>query len=72
MAQWVKNLTVAALAAAEVHAQSLAWCSGLKVLELLQLQCRSQLWLGCNPWPRNFHIVGVAVKKVFPDYVVFY
>ena len=25
-------------------------------LALLQLQCGSQLWLGFDPWPRNFHM----------------
>ena len=24
---------------------------------LPQLQCRSQLWLGFNPWPGNFHML---------------
>ena len=34
MAQWVKNLTVAAPVAAEVRVQSPAWHSGLKDPEL--------------------------------------
>ena len=25
----------------------------------LQLQCRSQLQLGLDPWPRNFHMLQV-------------
>ena len=28
----------------------------VKDLALLQLWCRSQLWLGFSPWPRNFHM----------------
>ena len=55
MVQWVKNLTAAAQVIAEAWVQSLAQCSGLKDLTLLQLQRRSQLWLGFNPWPGNFH-----------------
>ena len=29
---------------------------------LPQLWCRSKLWLGCNPWPRNFHMPRVQLK----------
>ena len=36
----------------EAWVQCLAWCSGLKDLALLQLQCRLQLWLRIHPWPR--------------------
>ena len=30
---------------------------------LLQLQCRSQLWLGFSPWPGNFHMLWMQPKK---------
>ena len=53
MAQWVKDLTAVAQMAAEVQVRSLAWCSGLKVLALLQLRLRF------NSWPRNFHMLQV-------------
>ena len=45
MAQWVKNPTVVVWITVEVWVQSLAWCSKLKDLVLLQL------WLRFNPWP---------------------
>ena len=35
----------------------------VKDLALLQLQHRSQLWLGFDPWPGNFHIPQVWLKK---------
>jgi len=44
------------LVAAEMCVQSLAWCSVLKDVALPQLQCRSQLWLGFNPWLWNFQM----------------
>ena len=56
MAQWVKNLPAVALIPVEVWVRSMAWYSGLKDPELLQLQFRPQLQLGFNPWPGNFHI----------------
>ena len=59
MVQWVKNLTEVAQVAAEAQAPSPAQYSGLKDLALLQLQCRSQLQLGFNPLPRNFHMPQV-------------
>ena len=65
MAQWVKNLTAVARVAAVVHVQSLARHSGLKHLELLQLQCRSQLWLRFTPWSRNFHMLWVWPLKIY-------
>ena len=49
VAQWVKNPTVAAQVTAEVQVQPLAQHSGLKDPVLLQLQSRSQLWLGFSP-----------------------
>ena len=33
--------------------------NGLKDLALPQLQCRSQLKFGPNPWPRSFHMLWV-------------
>ena len=43
MAQWVKNLTAVAWANAEAQVVSLAQCSGLKDLALLQLQLAQEL-----------------------------
>ena len=40
-----------------------AWNSGLKDPVLPQLQCRSQLWLGSDPWPWNSICCKVAKKK---------
>ena len=59
MMQWVKSLTAVAQVALEVWAQSPALHSGLKDLVLLQLQYSSQLQLGFNLWPRNFHMLQV-------------
>ena len=53
VAQWIKNLTVAAQVATEVRIQSLAWHSGLKDLALLQLHLRF------NPWSGNFQMLWV-------------
>ena len=53
-AQWVKNPTAVAQVTVEEQVQSLAQHSGLKDLVLLQLQCRSQPWLGFNSWPGSF------------------
>ena len=33
-----------------------------KDLVLLKLRCRSQLWLGFSPWPRNVHKLQVLPK----------
>ena len=30
---------------------------------LPQLWCRLLLWLRINPWPRNFHVLQVQLKK---------
>ena len=54
--QWVKNPTEVAQVAAEVWVWFPACHSGLKDPALLQLQPRSQLWLGFNPWPGNFQM----------------
>ena len=59
VAQWVRNPTAVAQVTAEARVQSLAWCSGLKDGALPQLQCSLQLWLGFNPWSRNFHMLQV-------------
>ena len=57
----VKNPIVAAQVTVEVQIPSLAWWSGLKgpgiaAPSLLHLWCRSQVQLGFNPWPWNFHM----------------
>ena len=64
MAQWVKNLIVAARVAAEVRVPSLAWSSGLKDLVLLQLQCRSQFGLKFNLWPRELTYAVIEFIKI--------
>ena len=62
--QQVKNLTAVAQIATEVWVQSPAWCSELKDLMMLQLQHKSQLLLGFNPWPgESPYAMGVAIKK---------
>ena len=50
------NLTSEAQVTAEVRVRSLAQCSGLKDLLLLQLWHRSELRLGFSPWPGNLHM----------------
>ena len=64
--QWVKDPTAVALVTAEAQVQSPAQHRGLKNSTLLQLWQRSQLWLGFNPWPRNFHVLLVQslIKKM--------
>ena len=57
MAQWVKNPTAAAWVTAGVQVRSLALPSGLKDAALPQLQHRSHLRLGFNPWPGNSHML---------------
>ena len=47
------NLTAVAQVTAEIQVQSPAQSSGLKYLELQQLQ------LGFSPWPRKFHMPWV-------------
>ena len=56
VAEWVNNLTAAAGVNGEAEVQSVAQGRELKKLALLQLQHRSQLWIGFNPWPENFHM----------------
>ena len=65
MVQWVKNPNATAWITEEAWDRSPAQHSGLKDPALPQLWCRSQLWLGFNPWPRNFHMpwVGPLTKK---------
>ena len=63
MVQWVKNLTTAARVIAKMRVQSSAQSSGLKDMVLRQLWCRSQLQLGFNPWPRNFHMSQCSRRK---------
>ena len=63
MVQWAKNPTAVAWVVAEMRVESPAGYSGLKFPVLLQLQCRSQLWLRFNPWPRELpYAVGVTIK----------
>lgn len=45
--------------------------SGLKVLVLPQLQCRSKLWLGSDPWPRNSICLRAAKKEKKKNYYNF-
>ena len=61
MAQWVKNLTLVAWVTAEEQVSSLAWCSRLMHLVLLQQQHRLRLWLRFNPWPGNLHMPRVTL-----------
>ena len=63
LVQWVKNLTAVAQVAAEVRIESSAQPSRLKDPVLLQLRCRSHLWLRLNPWSRNFHMPRVWPLK---------
>ena len=59
MAQWVKNQTLVDQVAAETCVGSLARSSELKDPVLPQLQLKSQLWVGFNPWPGNFCMTWV-------------
>ena len=63
LVQRVKNLIAAALVTKEAWVWSLAQHSGLKDLALLQLWCRSQLWLRFSPWPGNFHMPQMWLGK---------
>ena len=51
----LSNPTEVALVAAEVQVPSLAQCSELKDLALLQLWRRLHLWFRFNTWPGNFY-----------------
>ena len=51
VAQWVKNLTIAAQVAVEVWVRSLAQRSGLRYPALLWVWHRPQLCLRFKPWP---------------------
>ena len=57
--QKVKNLTAVARVAAEAWVRSSTRCSGSNDLVLQQLQQRSQLRLGFDPSPGNFHMLQV-------------
>ena len=65
MVQWVKNLTAVAWVSAETWVLSLAWHSGLKDAELLQLQHSSQLRLRFDPWPGMLICHGCGHKNFF-------
>ena len=55
VAQWIEHLTAAVRATKEQPlAQDLVW---------LQLWHRSHLWLGVNPWPRDFQMQQVWPLK---------
>ena len=51
------------LCSAKTQVPSLAPAHWVKILALRQLQCRSKLWLGSNPWPRNSICCGAVKKK---------
>ena len=57
--QWIRSL----LSLGGGCTSSPAQHSGLKDPVSLQLRHRSHLWLGCSPWPRNFHMQWVWQKK---------
>ena len=61
MAQGVKSPTAAAQVTTEVWVQPPALCGGLKRPALLWL------WLGCNPWPANFHRLWVQPLTKNPN-----
>ena len=64
VACWVKNLPAVAPVTVEAQVSSLARLSGLKDPALPRLWCRSQLWLGFNPWAQELpYAVGAAIKK---------
>ena len=56
---WHSGLMIC-LVSVEASVGSLARCSGLRIW---QLWCRLQLRLGFSPWPRNFHMPQVWLKK---------
>ena len=62
MAQCVKNLTAVPQVTVEVQVQTLSQCGQLKELALLQLQCRSQLWIQSLAWELPYTL-GAAIKK---------
>ena len=64
MVQWVRNPTVAAWVTTEVWVHSQASHSRLGDLALLQLQCRTWLWLGFKSLAQELtYAMGVAIKK---------
>ena len=66
--QWVKNPITMAWVAVELEVQSLAQCSRVKDLALLQLLHNSQLWLRFNPWAQEFlYATGAAIKIKFKN-----
>ena len=62
MAQWVNNLTAMARVMAEVHVQSLAWCSGLKESSIAAaaVQVASAAWIHSLAW-ELLYAVGRAI-----------
>ena len=66
MVQWVKDLVLSLwwlelLLRQEFDPQPDTVSQGLA---LLHLWYGSQMWLGFNPWPRNFHMPWVWPKKI--------
>ena len=60
MAQWVNNPACLCGVAGSVP----TWHSGLRSQQLSQLWCRSQMWLGFNPWPRKLpYAVGMLCGR---------
>ena len=59
LAQWVKDPSAVVQVAVEMRVESLAWCSGLMDLALLQLLLTLQLWLGFSLWSGNFRMLQV-------------
>ena len=59
MAQWLKNLTVVAQITARGKGSIPSPVQWIKDLVSPQLWHWSQLWLGFDPWPENFHMLWV-------------
>ena len=59
MAQWVNDLACLCCSAVLISGGA-QW---VKDLALPQLPCRLQLRLRFDPWPENFHIPWVSLKK---------
>ena len=61
MTLWVNDLTCPCGTTGMIPSPTQAqWVKGP---ELLQLSHRSQMRLGLDPWPRNFHMLQVQPKR---------